>query len=346
VSTSARAQQALAPGLNWVRLEGAEGCLSSAQLAQAVEARVGRPLFAPASDAGLFVDGHVRRAGAGWDVRLEVSQPDGSVLGRRDMHVEGETCGVIDDAVTLVIAVTLYPDSGLVDSGIPLGPGTAASLEALFGAEPTDPDPASLPAPAPTPAVAPPRATPTERARSTGVHEGRWSLGVDAAALGGSGQVPGVAAGASGHLLITPPSAWPVQAGAQLWPERTATAQGAPGQAHFDLLLVSIAVCPWQPAFMRALALCGGAEVGRLRVRPSGFASESRPASDMVVNLLALALWRPQLFGSLHLRAALALDLPLVQRSYTFETLDGTPAALFRMPQITARAELGLGLQF
>jgi hypothetical protein len=63
------------------------------------------------------------------------------------------------------------------------------------------------------------------------------------------------------------------------------------------------------------------------------------------VNLLALALWRPQLVGSVHLRAALALDLPLVQRSYTFQTPDRTQATLFRMPQIAAHAELGLGLQ-
>jgi hypothetical protein len=347
VGGSARAQETLAPALNWVRLEDADSCLSSAQLAQRVEATVGRKLFTSPSDGGLSVDGHVWRAGRGWHVRLAVSEPGGATLGRRDMLFEGEACSVIDEGVTLVIAVTLYPNSGLADGGIPLDPRTSASLESLFGAEPTDPDPQTLPTPdpPPTPTDAPRPTARTEVSAAPRVRTAPWSLGLDLAAHAGFGRLPGVAAGAGGYVLIAPPSGWTFQAGAQIWPARTATAQDAPGRARFDLMLGSIALCPFEPTFVRALALCGGAEIGRLRVEPSGFASRNRATSDVVVNLLALALWRPQLVGSLHLRAALALDLPLVQHSYTFQTLDRTQATLFRMPQIAAHAELGLALQ-
>ena len=64
------------------------------------------------------------------------------------MHFEGDDCSIVDEGVALVIAVTLYPHTGLLDSGIPLDQNLAGNLDALFGAEPTDPDPASLAAPA------------------------------------------------------------------------------------------------------------------------------------------------------------------------------------------------------
>ena len=47
----AHAEDARRPGLNWVRLEGAESCLSAARLAAHVEARIGRVWAA--SDTGL-----------------------------------------------------------------------------------------------------------------------------------------------------------------------------------------------------------------------------------------------------------------------------------------------------
>ena len=342
-SVAATVAEQRAPGLNWVRLEGASDCLSAAELAERVELRVGRVLFTSVGEAGLFADGSVRHANGGWDVTLEISQRDGAVLGRRVMRFEGENCAVIDDAVVLVIAVTLYPNSGLVDAGIPLDPRTAASLEALFGAEPTDPDPASLPA-----AQTQSAASTASRARPVRVQTGPtprgepWTVALDAALILGLGQLPSAAVGGGGYLLVAPPDAWPVQAGAFWLPPQALRVEEAGGEARFDLLLASIAACPWQPSWWRALAFCGAGEIGRLRARPN-FASKNRPANDVVANLSALALLRVQLAGGLHGRAALVLSMPLIQRSYAFETLARTPQQVFRMPQLAARLELGLG---
>ena len=41
------------PGLNWVRLAGADDCISAAELADAVELRVGRTLFVATTEAEL-----------------------------------------------------------------------------------------------------------------------------------------------------------------------------------------------------------------------------------------------------------------------------------------------------
>lgn len=350
VPRPAAAEDPLQPGLNWVRLPGAESCLSASALATRVETRVGRMLFVSVSDAGLSVDGSVRALPAGWQVTLDISDPDGRILGRRELQFEGADCSVIDDSVALVIAITLYPDTGLIDGGIPLDAQTAAKLEALFGSEPIDPDPASLPGSG-TPATSSsrpvrPAARPAQRGGGPRIRREPWTLGLALAATGALGHLPGLAGGGSGYVLVTPPDAWPMQLGLLWLPGTLEAADEGQGEARFDVLTGSLALCPWQPSWLESLAFCAGVEAGRLHVEPRRFASGNRALTDAVASLLGLALLQPRLLGPLHLRVALALSVPLIQRAYTFRSGDGTPSPLFRMPQLAGRLELGLGVFF
>lgn len=360
-ATAARAEDPQRPGLNWVRLRGAESCLSAPELAQRVELRVGRMLFASVSDAGIFVDGYVGRSREGWDVTLEVSDREGALLGRRELHVPGADCNVIDEAVTLVIAVTLYPNTAMMEGGIALDPATSAKLLALFGQESVDPDPALL-----APATPRPESRAEVRAvRGAGVDRvsastdraaieepgpdvqgGAFELGFDAVAIGALGQLPGFAAGAGVRVGLRAPGAFPIEVGGSLLPSSIETAGNVSGRARFALLLGSLSACPVEPEWLRASALCGGAEIGQLEVEASGFAEDNRSVSDLVANLLLSALYRPELAAGIHLRVAAVLAVPLIQRSYGFEALDGTDAPLFRMPQLAGRLELGLAVQF
>lgn len=352
----AQAAEPQPPGLNWVRVPGAESCISSAALAQRVETRVGRMLFVAVGEAGLFVDGHVRPGPEqGWEVTLEVSEPQGKVLGRREMQFPSGDCSVIDDAVALVIAVTLYPNTALLEGGIPLDPSTAANLRALFGQEPTDLDPSSLPNTSPTATVAPsPRdahksdsrqdAGSSARGPAPATDSPAWSYSVDAAAAGGVGHLPGPSPGLVAHVSIAPPGGWPIEAGMLLFPGKTEQRAGAAGRARFDLLMASLAVCPWEPDWLRGLAFCVGGEVGRLHVESQGFVGGDVTANDAVASAVGTARLQARLAGALHFRVALVAAVPLDQRRYTVETGDGSIATLFRIPQITARAELGLGL--
>jgi hypothetical protein len=358
----AQAAEPQPPGLNWVRLSGAQSCISAAELAQRVEARVGRVLFAATSEAGVFVDGHVRPGPGqqGWEVTLELSEPHGKVLGRREIQFASGDCSVIDEAVALVIAVTLYPNTGLLDAGIPLDPSTAASLRALFGREPVDPDPASLPLAAATPSPADaseqrdrpanaldPRADAAPaRHAAPATRSATWSYGLDAAASGGFGHLPGLTPGVAAHVTITPPSAWTIEAGLVFFPARTERHARASGRVRFELLAASLALCPWQPAWLRELAVCAGAEVGRLQVASRGFVGGDMTANDAVASVMGTARLHLRIGGALHLRAALVVAVPLAQHRYTVETDDGSPATLFRIPQLTARAELGPALAF
>jgi hypothetical protein len=350
-AASARALDPVAPGLNWVRLPGAESCISAHALAARVEERVGRVLFVTIAEAGLSVDGSVKRgAPDGWDVILDVSDPAGRVLGRRELHFAGDDCAVIDESVTLVIAVTLYPNTGLVDAGIPLDPDTASRLEALFGNEPSELDPATLPPARPAavqPSAAKSRASPSARRVGRAPELGAsWRIGVDAAGVGGLGQLPGPSLGAAGFVSIAAPGAWPIELGMVLLPGYRVEAADQLGGARFSLLVGSLSLCPFQPEWLRALALCLGGDVGRLRSEPSGFAWAEVARNDAVASLTGRARWQPELTRALHLRLAVLLALPLIQRTYTFQALDGRPQQLFRMPQVAAGLELGLGIFF
>ena len=351
-AATASASDARKPGLNWVRLDGAESCLSAAALAERVEARLNRELFAAPRASELFVDGYVKPApGGGWDVTLSVSDRAGKVLGRRDMHFEGSACAVIDDGVALVIAVTLYPNTGLVLSGIPLDDNTAGNLDALFGSEPTDPDPASLPANAPIAAnqnEIKPEPNPTEPSKPPAPRrssEPRFAI--DAAFVVGFGQVPEIEVGGSAHARALLPFGWPLELGFTTFVPRVATApNGDMGAARFSVLLGSLALCPWRIASDPELHLCVGTELGRLLVEPAGFAETAARVNDFVANLLGTAVLRVRIAGPVYARAALDLLFPLVQRSYSYQTLAATTAQVYRMPQIAARAAIGAGVRF
>lgn len=340
-----------APGLNWVRLAGAETCIGSAELALRVEARAGRALFATPGEAALFVDGHVGLAApAGWRVELAVVDPQGRVLGRRALDFQGNDCSVIDEAVTLVIAVTLYPNTGLPESGIPLDPGIAASLDSLFGAEPTEPDASAMP-----PASQPPRSSRQSVRRPVASPARRSSapatpgieLGLDAVGVTGFGQLPGAALALAAHAVLALREGLSVELGfTRFFTASEQPPRGIDGEAKFDLWVASLAVCPWQPSGLPALSLCVGAEGGRLQAETRGFAIDQPPMSEAVANVLGEGVLRARLGSTLYLRAALTIALPLVQRSYTFQDLDGSPAVLFRMPQVAGRAEIGAGMFF
>jgi hypothetical protein len=361
-ASPARATELPPPGINWVRLGGAESCISAAALAQRVEARVGRALFVAIGEAGLFVDGYVSPdRDRGWHVTLELSEPGGKVLGRREMQFAGDDCSAIDEAVALVIAVTLYPNTSLVATGIALDPSTTASLQALFGQEPVDPDPSSLPArvAAPEPSATSERAslvaartTPArndafEPADGSSAPSGRsrgWSVAFAAGAAGGLGHLPRASLGLAAHVAITPPSAWPIEAGLVLFPAQTERSAQASGRARFDSIAASLALCPWQPEWLPELMFCAGAEVGRLHVVSDGFPEGDITADDAIANALGASRLRARLLGPLELRAALVVAVALAQHRYTIQTGDGSTATLFRIPQLAARVELGLAL--
>jgi hypothetical protein len=334
--------------LNWIRLEGAERCLTAAELASRIEASVGRVLFVRAAEAELSIDGYVRAEDEprGFRMTFQFSLPSREIVGRREVFLKGSDCSVIDSSVGFLTKVMLDPH-GIFDTGDPLDPRVQRVLDGLFAGEPMDPI-RELTTPAAAVAVADsdlervpsknappaaPRPRPTEPAAKRDV------AAFDAVGIADLGQMPGVGLGIGLHAGVGTSGGWLIELGFASYPQRTAEA--ASGQVAVELELGSLAICPLQ--LLRVLALCGGGEYGRMGVSPKNFQFNAAPASRAVVDVFATGVLRLRLVGLLFLRAATSFVVPLLGNEFFYEARTGEKQ-VFRTSPVAGRAELGFGV--
>ncbi len=269
--------------LSWVRMPGAESCLSTRALAEAAEARLGRSVFVSAARGEVSVEGRVERLDDRWSAVVTLSAPDGMPLGTRTLESTEPECSALDGPLALVIALMIDPD---------------ASAEP----EPT-PEPAPTPAPAPV-APAPPSPAPVV-------------LDADARLSIAAGLLPGAALGLTASASLRPPG-WPaLVAEAALFPPRTARAEA--GRADFLLAWGGLAICPVDagpgPVHLR---LCGGLLLGALSVRPVGL-DDSASGERFVGSGAVRAAAGVRLSGPVLLRGSLALLVPFPRDRFLAE---------------------------
>ena len=334
--------------LNWVRLEGAEDCISAAELMQRVETNVGRILFVRSGDAALSIDGFVRPVSKplGWSVQVSVSTPQGEVLGRRDLGVlEGAACSVIDQAVAFLLQVTLDADGALY-VGIPLSDEARRAIDDAIGGVSSDPDPQQLLAAAPevegrelSVSKPAPQPLPTEPTTLASQRALRLDLSLAAEA----GQLPGLGFGVAAHAEQVLDSGWSIALGFTGWPGRNAVVQE--GRAVLELFAASLLVCPLR--FAALLSLCAGAEYGRLSARAQRFKFNAPTSNRASFAVLATGVLWLELWGPLALRGELGLAIPLLRNDYVFSSVTGVEheRELFGTAPVSARLELGLGLR-
>lgn len=357
------AQPSSRPGLgfNWVRLEGAEACVSSVELMNRIEEHAHRILFVRTGEAVLTLDGYVRPASlanpAGapelvtsrWAVTFEISDAQGKVLGRRDLGVlEGADCEVVARAAELIFDLTLDSD-GVLGTGIALAPDTQRLLDELLHGEPTQLDPSTLPAtvvvasegkaplartsPRPRQQPAPPREGTTDDEKVT----------LDLAGVAMVGVLPEIAPGIALNVIIPTGALWQLELGLRTLAEQSMQAQLRDGgEASFGLQSASLLLCPRR--MFSLLLACVGAEYGRQSVVASRFRSTRRPESSDLFNLVAQSALQLDLLSWLFLRASAALLVPLIRNEYVYDSREGD-VRLFRAAALGARAELGLGLR-
>ena len=97
-------------GLTW---RAPDACIQAAQLARAVEDRLGRSVFGPSPE--VRIDGTLERAADGQShtARLTLVDEQGSVLGSRDVDSKSADCRDIDASLILVVAVMIDPMASL-----------------------------------------------------------------------------------------------------------------------------------------------------------------------------------------------------------------------------------------
>ncbi len=317
------AQPAARPSatLNWVRMPGAESCISPQALARAVEERLGRPLLVPLARAEWSLEGRVERRAGQWIATLSASRDDGR-SGARSVSIDAPDCAALDPQ--LVAVVTLLLD--------PTWTGDAAP--------PTPPAP-SPPSPPPV-AAAPVReraitnpAPPAPRPRRT------W-VGLDVGFALGWLPAPAPSFRVEAGLAPWGPSARIVASLGAIGPLRHSV--GAPGvDADFLSLHGELALCLSRPAAQWA-SLCPGVVVGALHGTAIGSARD-------------LDAWSPALGVSLRTRfefplsegwrviASIGATLPLLWPRFALASAAGEAVAQEIGPEapVALGAELGVG---
>jgi len=92
-------------GLKW---KAPDACIGAADLAQAVEQRLGRPIFGSEPEyrvEGTMVEGTSPR----WKARMTLVSSVGEVLGTRELSGDDADCRALDGRIALAMSLTIEP---------------------------------------------------------------------------------------------------------------------------------------------------------------------------------------------------------------------------------------------
>jgi hypothetical protein len=171
-------------------------------------------------------------------------------------------------------------------------------------------------------------------------------------ALGaGAGLVPSPYAGLYAGFILTPPLGFqkPLEVGVEGygWILLDTDASAAPGtKASFSTFLVGAGLCPFQ--FFQewgSFSMCGGGQLGALRVRGRGFAPDQDDL-HLLLNLVGGLRASIFVFRPVVVRATLDGVLPVLRDRFSYVAADGTTQEIFRPAPLAVAATLGLGVQF
>jgi hypothetical protein len=355
--------RAPAPGLNWVRETGAEKCITSVELAKKVEHILGRPVFVSASEAELVIEGYVRpKKGRGFVAKLAVVDAAGRWLGSRDLVIDQVDCSALDEALALVIAVTINPQSGLAGESI-LSPEMAAMLDGLFSQDATEVamDEQIAPSTRPKPTerrpkpmhsdsglqTNKPKTAPGAALRSKGIARAStfyFYLG----GMVGVGLQPGIAPGIDAEVAFETKDLFRMGVRATLsFPTEAKVEGNAEKKAGFRLFYLTPLVCPFSTNIgPHSISGCAGIMAGAIQSRPAGFDVSGKKTTKFVLNPTFEFRLKWALTDYLSPRLAVAAALPLIQHAFIYRSQAGETIELYRMGQIALNAELGLEVKY
>jgi hypothetical protein len=307
--------------LSWIRLPGAEMCISTGELGRKVEQKLQRrgghdaPVLVSAAAADLAIEGRVEpREGSGFRAVVVVTSSGGAVLGDRTVESTADSCAQIEEPLALIVALLIDAEAARVVAPAP-----------TLSAPPPPPPPApALPAPPPAAALAAPRLRLEAQVAPS------LSLGV----------VPGLGPGLGVHAVFGIDGGFAGRLGAEF-------AWGSEALAGSSEVLVrlaggSLAVCRMFGGAQIGLDLCAGVELGALSAQPRGLAGSADQESLWAVpELLASAAWHP--IAPLAIRLGLTLGAPVVRDRFTYQ--DGSSVREAFVPSVViGRVSLGIGV--
>ena len=321
--------------LSWVRLEGAESCVASAGLAQAVERQLQRDVFVSAADAALAVEGRVERGPEQWRAVINIVGGDGRSLGERSLVSAEESCAELGEMAAVTIALMIDPltapsegeGEGVSESeGGSEGEGESEGVSE--GASEGEGESEGV---------------------SEGVSEGeseapvdrRWRFEVDAALVGSVGLVPTPMVGGQSSLILTPAGFVPVVLEGALFPFSRAEHAG---NAYADLLHVhaGLQICP---LYVReqglALHGCIGADAGAVIVW--GGTLDVADGERLIGQAHAALRGHWDIIGPLTLRVGLHLLVPFRHDPFV-ANIGGVATEIYRPEFVAGMLDVGVGI--
>ncbi|HEY6726150.1 MAG TPA: hypothetical protein VI197_19075 [Polyangiaceae bacterium] len=316
--------------LEWRGGPSGGNCIEASAIRAAVEARLGRTLFAPKGQADVRVTGSITGADGKWLVRIILTSAQGEPMGERELESENQDCSALDDSLALVLAVMLDIPKTRVPAPAPAPSAT---------------QPAASPAVSTTPSP-PTRSSKLHVPKDTPPRRPRWRFEVGLGALGVHGLLPEVTFGVRGHVAVKPPEFWKVGIDVGSYASVDQTIGGDAAGASFSPKELGVFLCPlYLPVSAIALEGCFVQHVGTLHVEGFGFDSneqQERPYVNLGVALAASL----RIAGPLSVRMGIDAQVPLLRETFRYGSQDGEEPSLFRMTPLLLAGQIGVAAHF
>lgn len=356
VPSTARSDVTRPASLSWVRLPGAEACISGPRLAALVEGRLGKGSIVPMAGAELSIEGRMARTPDGrWKATLVLARSDGGVLGARELVSSAGSCEAVEPELALILAVMIDPDAApsagrsappaqVNRAPVPVNdthpattalpvfqPGFAAPSPSIQGPSPVVFPARPGPAPPPSPGGVGPPAPP-------------WRVRLSVGPALSLGLVPSVGAGATLHVGVTPPRFWPFEAAALFTaPARTTSSDGVGGE--FTLVTGRLSACPLSGVSGEwGYAACAGVELGSIRGRGTGL-QVALEQEQWVANAALQGRAERRLFGPFFAGLHVGIAVPLLRARFFYVAGDGAEREVLVTAPVAGSADLSLGFE-
>jgi hypothetical protein len=304
--------------MSWVRLPGAESCVTSRELSRAVESRLHRPALGAPAETDVAIDGYVEALPeGGFHAVVTITDPRGKLVGKRELDGKSANCREMDAPLALTIALMIDPDAAFAATAEPARPPRAVPLES------------------------PPRREPPLRATRAGEPELRATA--VAGGVIGFGVLPGTAEGAWVGAAIAPRALFPIELVGYYWLEQSVPIDGV--KVAFSRATLGLLGCPLEARIeMFRFGACAGINAGMLTAignKNDGLFDERRWIVD--ANLRGRVDWF--FLPNVALRVTAALAIPFIRDSFMYQRIGGRhPGEFLALRLPSAGGDVGFGI--
>lgn len=332
--TARAAENGVTSALSWVRLPGAETCITAPELGARIEKHLGRAVLVSPSVADVSIEGRIQRAGSIYKATVGGTRHDGTPIGTRELTSSAGDCRSIDDGLVLVVALMIDPNAtSAAEPAKPATTTTTTTTHEIVHERVIVRDIEHVP-PLPPP---PPASTP-------------WLVEAQLASSASIERAPGVAPAFAASARVGPSRLlafellFGVLPSAELTGVRS-SATTSDASVDFAIIEGGFSYCPTIALGRFDLGGCAGLRAGLLRSSGRGFANGSQDADRGLADIAIGPRVEVRVAGPFFVLVNGAAFVPLV-RQETTATSGGATTVLSKRSALGGEVGIGVGLRF